>query len=128
MRPAILQWQIIVVLLAVVTAGVCLGSALHSERNVRVFYTYGINSPQPGGWTGYVPYGKPQIRCTTTGSSDRSCVRFNIVGGRQPSLQELRQICSVLRRELSRSIRNPFVHRSGLQMQLRVMCRDDPPN
>jgi hypothetical protein len=56
MRPPILQWKIMVLLLAVVVAGVSLGSALHSdEGNVRIFYTQGINSPQSGGWTGYTP-------------------------------------------------------------------------
>jgi hypothetical protein len=63
MRPPILQWKVMLALLAVVIGGASLGSALHStgapsiptptrgtiiDRNARV-----------GGWTGYVPIRGP---------------------------------------------------------------------
>ena len=126
MRPPILQSKIMLLLLAVVVAGVSLGSALHSPGNLRVFYGRGINWPRSGGWTGYVPHGKPHLRCTTTGKTDRSCLRIVIVGGRTPSLQERRQMCSALRYTLSHRNRNPFIHRSDLRMQLRFMCHNLP--
>jgi hypothetical protein len=50
MRPAILQWKVMLVLVVVVVAAVSLGSALHSSQSsVRTFYVSGVNS----GWTGY---------------------------------------------------------------------------
>ena len=59
MRPPILQWKVSLGLLAIVIAGVSLGSALHSTPP-RTFYTYATITPQSGGRTSYPSQGRIQ--------------------------------------------------------------------
>src|SRR3954470_6163118 len=101
-RPAILQWKVLLGLLAVVIVAVTVGSVLHSTSKP---VTYVPVHPPVGGWTGYAP-----------------SVQIKVVGGRTPSPQQLQASCVSLRHTPSHPTRTPYIHRADVRRMIRGMC------